>query len=277
MKAQEIELWAREKIDAVRSNQPVEDSRVELKASWIDPDKAAPRLAAHANSARGEAILWIIGVDETKQALTNVEPRELTNWYTAIQKCFDGFAPALLDSVNFRVDDSTVVALYFDTEHGAPYVIKYGKAGGGYPQFVVPWREGTGLRAARREDLLRILVPIRRLSSLINELDFNLAIARKCAASTSPDTSWGALFHDSEFNKAVGDGAFAEIIYDVRRLVYDAYIAMGRANQVISGALNTPLTGSQRGSLFNTARTEVINSLAPIEAAYKSLSGSLQK
>ncbi len=277
MKAQEIELWAREKITAVLSNQPVEDSRIELKTSWIEPDKAAPRLAAQANAARGEPILWIIGVDEKKRALTNVEPRELTSWYESVQKYFDGFAPVLLDNVNFKFEGSAVAALYFDTEHGAPFVVKYAKPGEGYPQFVVPWRGSTGLRAAKREDLLRILVPILRLSALINELDFNMAIARKCAEAGQSDTSWGALFREAEFSKAMGEGALSTLADDARQLVYDAYIITSRANQVISGALNTPLVGSQRGSLFNTARQQVIDSLAPIGAAYQALVGSVKK
>ena len=173
MTAQEVELRVIEIVTAVLSGQPVEDSKVELKSSWLDPRKAADRLAAHANAARGVPILWVIGVDENNKRLANVDTSELASWYKAVEQFFDDFAPRLVD-VNVRVKNDTVVGLYFETEHGAPYVVK--NSTGGYPQFIVPWREGTGLRAARREDLLRILVPIRRLSALIDELEFNLAI-----------------------------------------------------------------------------------------------------
>ena len=61
-------------------------------------------------------------------------------------------------------------------ERGAPFVVKGTK--GSYPEFVVPWREGTALRAARRDDLLKILVPIRRFSALMDELEYNLALVQ---------------------------------------------------------------------------------------------------
>ena len=57
MKPQEIELWARDIIESVLNGQPVEDSRVELKAEWLEAEKAAPRLGGHANASRGENIL----------------------------------------------------------------------------------------------------------------------------------------------------------------------------------------------------------------------------
>jgi hypothetical protein len=47
----EIEAWALRVIDSVKAGAPNEDSRVELKREWIEPKKAARRLAAHANAA----------------------------------------------------------------------------------------------------------------------------------------------------------------------------------------------------------------------------------
>ena len=43
MKLHQIESWALDIVDRVQSGQPVEDSRVELKAEWIDPVKAFDR------------------------------------------------------------------------------------------------------------------------------------------------------------------------------------------------------------------------------------------
>jgi hypothetical protein len=65
--------------------------------------------------------------------------------------------------VNLLVDGHPVVALFFGTER-APFVVK--NPGGGYPQFVVPWREGTLLRAAKRDELLRILSPLQRMPDI---------------------------------------------------------------------------------------------------------------
>ena len=58
----------------------------------------------------------------------------------------------------------TVVALYFETEKYAPFVVTNPQ--GGYPEFSMPWRDGTRLRAARREDLLRVLLPTIKLPSI---------------------------------------------------------------------------------------------------------------
>ncbi len=165
MTAQEIELLAREIISAVLSSQKVEDSRIELKASWPDAEKAAHRLAGHANASRDAPILWLIGVDEKSCSVSSVNAVEKANWYKSVEKYFDGFAPRLLVDVNIRVENSTVVALYFDTEHESPYVVK-NKTGGSYPEHAVPWREGTRIRAARRDELLQILAPIQKVPVL---------------------------------------------------------------------------------------------------------------
>lgn len=49
MRKTDIEFWALSIIERVEKGQPVEDSRVELKGDWIDPKKAARRIAGHAN------------------------------------------------------------------------------------------------------------------------------------------------------------------------------------------------------------------------------------
>lgn len=164
MRAQELELWVREVVDAVLAGQPVEDSRVELKATWIEPDKAARRLGGHANDSRGEPMLWIIGVDERNRKVTGVDPLEFESWFKQVQRCFDGMAPQLIRHVNVRVGAETVVGLYFETEQYAPFLVKNPE--GGYPQFTMPWREGTSTRAARREDVLRVLLPIVKLPDI---------------------------------------------------------------------------------------------------------------
>ena len=47
-------------IDRVTAGRPVEDSRVELKAKWPDPVKAARQIGAHANASCGEGFLAVI-------------------------------------------------------------------------------------------------------------------------------------------------------------------------------------------------------------------------
>jgi hypothetical protein len=266
MKAQEVEQWAREIVSAVVSNRRVEDSRVELKSVWPDAYRAAGRLAGHANSARGMPILWLIGVDEKNHTLTNVDPVELASWYDSVQKSFDGFAPRLLIDVNVRFDSDVVVALYFETEREAPYVVK--NSTGGYPDFIVPWREGTRLRAARRDELLRIFVPIRRFSSLIDELEFNRQVAHAIAVDNE---AWGTPFREAEFHKALADAAISTLPDDLRNALTHAYVVMGRANLLVTGAVTSLLLPNARAQQISAARRAVKESQPSIEGALAAL------
>jgi hypothetical protein len=240
---QELEIWVREILEAVLVNQRIEDSRVELKSSWLDARKAADRLAAHANAARGTSILWLIGVDEEKCKLVDADPVELSNWLQSVESFFDGFAPRLLIDANFRIEGNSVVALYFETHQGAPFVVK--GTDGSYPEFVVPWREGTRLRAARRDDLLRILVPIRRFEALIDELKFNLEVAQ--TAKTIGHL--GALFREDEFHRALSDDALSSLRGALRKSVTDAYVSINRANHVVKALLAVPSQHRQPSQL----------------------------
>jgi len=266
MTHQEVEIWAREIVEAVLSNQPVEDARVELKSTWPDSRKAADRLAAHANAARGTAILWLIGVDERNRKIMNVDPMELGDWYRSVDSCFDGFAPRLSIDSNIRIAGSTIVALYFETHQGTPFVVK--GATGGYPEFIVPWREGTMLRAASRAQLLTVLVPIRGFSALIEELNYNLEVVHK----TPLISDLGRLFREEAFDKVMNDGALSALSNDERPLITSAYHDMKRSNQLVNAAINDNAVRYQTGDLLNRAWQSVKGCQQPIEAALTVLS-----
>ena len=178
MKPSEIEYWALKIIDQVIAKQPIEDSRVELKNKWIPAEQAARRLAGHANAARGDTILWLVGVDE-ENGVKGAEYKELAEWWSKVQSFFDGDAPFLTD-VNVRHNNNTIVALFFETNR-APYVVKnplFGKEKGEISR-EIPWREGTAVRTATRSDLIRLLVPIvhlPRVEILGGELDCYQAV-----------------------------------------------------------------------------------------------------
>jgi hypothetical protein len=257
---QELELWAQNIISDVLKNQRAEDSRVELKSSWPEPDKAAIGLAAHANAARGTPILWLIGIDEKAQRVSIPDTVELANWFKSVERFFDGDAPRMLLDANVRSGGGTVVALYFETHQGAPFVVK--NPGGGYPQFVVPWREGTSKRAASRYDLLRILIPIRRLSALVEELNFNVEVAN----ATPLIASLGALFRDDEFHQVLRDGALSTLPAKSGKAITDAYISMKRANHLVTAALAVPSQHQQPAQL-ESAWTAVCGCRELIEVA----------
>jgi len=156
----QIESWTLNVIERVESGQPCEDFRVELKSEWIEPHKAARRIAGHANAARGETILWLIGVDEDRGVI-GADTNELANWFSAVVSEFDGLAPAMTDVV-VPVNDKAVVALLFETDR-SPFVVKnpaHGRERGEAVSHELPWREGTRTRTAKRADLIKLLTPL---------------------------------------------------------------------------------------------------------------------
>lgn len=160
MRPLEIEQWVIRVADQVATSAHSEDSLVELKATWPEQAEAARRIAAHANSARGADILWIIGIDE-EHGICGAELNELSNWFAGVRKHFDDVAPDVVD-LNVRIADKTVVALLFRTDR-APYVVRnpnFGKPNGGAISREIPWREGRSTRTATRQDILRLIAPL---------------------------------------------------------------------------------------------------------------------
>lgn len=157
MQVTEIEVWVLSIVDRVDKNQPVEDQRVELKRELPEPAAAARRIAAHANAAGGEQILWIIGLDEN-EGIVGAVKSEVSNWYSQVRSNFDELAPEAT-IIDVPIKDDTLTALLFETTR-APFVVKnpkYGHANGGPVELEVPWREVAATRSARRSDLLRVL------------------------------------------------------------------------------------------------------------------------
>ena len=159
MKKQDIEFWTSQVIERAQTNQQTEDAFVEFKREWIPPAQVARKIAGHANAARGEPILWIIGVDEKTGNVLGADQNDLADWWQGVKSQFESIYPSMVDLI-VHVQDKTVVALYMETDR-APYVIK--NPSGGTINYEVPWREGTSTRTARREDLIKILVPLSRL------------------------------------------------------------------------------------------------------------------
>lgn len=88
----QIEAWALDVVGRVNLGDSVEDSRVELKAAWPDPQKAAGRIAGHANAVRGAEILWLIGVDEAR-GVVGADTNEMATWFPRVEGKFDSLMP----------------------------------------------------------------------------------------------------------------------------------------------------------------------------------------
>jgi hypothetical protein len=174
----EIEYWALGVISAVTSGKRVEDARVELKAKWPDPLRAARRMAGHGNAARGDNILWLIGVDE-QHGVVGVNPADLANWWPATCSHFQGPVP-IVTPITVHYSNVMVLALLIETG-SAPFLVRnpaFGSSSGGPIELEVPWREMTGTRTARHEDLILLLVPRLRLP-VIEVLSASLVGGRK--------------------------------------------------------------------------------------------------
>jgi len=173
----ELEAWALRIVDQVGRQVRIEDTRVELKSDWLDPKRAARRLAGHANAARGSTILWIIGLDETA-GIVGISGADFAIWWGQMQSEFNELAPSVTNLV-VPVQGKEVVALAFDTSR-APLVVKnpaFGSQGGGSVSLEVPWRDGTSTRSATRSDLIRLLEPLLRLPE-ITVLGGNLQVTQ---------------------------------------------------------------------------------------------------
>ena len=157
----ELETWVVGILDRAKAGQPNEDFKIEFKAEWPEEHhRAARRLAGHANAARGDRVLWLIGVDD-KGVVTGAKHEEFTAWWSKVQARFDEVAPTLVRDMNVAFDGHTVVALLFDTDR-APFVVNADQQQGAI-QREIPWREGTKVLTARRQDVIRLLVPLVRL------------------------------------------------------------------------------------------------------------------
>lgn len=183
MKKQEIEFKVLDIIDRLEKGQPIEDDTVELKAEWPrDHFRAARRIAAHANSARGEPIMWLIGIDE-KKGVVGADFEELSIWFAKVRSRFDQLLAPNLISLSVPYNGKTVVALVFETER-SPFVIRIPDSNG-IVTHEVPWREANSTRSARRSDLIKLLYPVQKRPSL-EIIDGKIELQRAIAGMSQP-------------------------------------------------------------------------------------------
>jgi hypothetical protein len=160
VRPQQLEARVIGLVDLVLAGGRIEDDLVECKRQWPDPQQrsSSRQLAGHANKARGEPILWIIGLDENSHALTQLDMVEVADWWAAVASRFDPPAPELEHHLIVHIGEGqAVTALRFLTDR-SPYVILGGGESGSLER-EVPIRDGTRTRSARRDELLRLLIP----------------------------------------------------------------------------------------------------------------------
>ena len=154
---QELEAIIRREVDRFRRDgRGHEDSFMELKRQFPEPQKAARRIAALCNSAHGADAIWIIGVDDSTGEVYELESTELQEWWPNVLKWFDEIAPDMAHIVVHLDNGKPVVGMFFTTDQ-APYVVTV--PAGGRVDREIPWRQGTITRSAHRREVMRMLAP----------------------------------------------------------------------------------------------------------------------
>lgn len=176
MTKQELEALVLAAVDRVLAGKKVEDSLIECKGDWPDPVKVR-QLAAHANRARGEEIVWIIGLDEKTAQLTSPKSVDLADWWSRMGSRFDDHVIPDMWDLKVPVNEKAVVtALVFSTDR-APYVVKVSDAEGRVER-EIPIRDGTRTRSAYRHEIIRLLhtaTPLPSVSLIQSKLSATIS------------------------------------------------------------------------------------------------------
>src|SRR5687768_2802009 len=141
MQTSQLESIVLNAVSQIAAGANPEDDRVEFKRDWPGLDKVR-QLAGAANSADGEYLIYVIGVDEKTGEIVSPSSTDPAIWWQQMRAPFDDdVAPDLERQVNVVVSKGkSVVALLFRTDR-APYVLKL--ANGGKTEREVPIRDAT--------------------------------------------------------------------------------------------------------------------------------------
>lgn len=125
--------------ERAKRSEPIEDFSIELKSEWPESQKAARQIAAHANAASPQKLIWVIGINEKSSTMPGVAALEFSNWWSRVAAQFDGLPPSCSELM-VPFGGVTVVALSFETDR-APYVTRnpsYGQTYGGPVEWEIP-------------------------------------------------------------------------------------------------------------------------------------------
>jgi len=104
------------------------------------------------------------------------------------------------------------------------------------------------------------------IQALIDELEFNLRVGQY----TEPD-NLGCLFLDEQFRRAICEGAIAALKDELKPAILEAYAAVGRANQQISGITMHAPSSDAWANAVNLARKSLKEAAPKIFAASDAL------
>jgi HNH endonuclease len=105
------------------------------------------------------------------------------------------------------------------------------------------------------------------LQALVDELEYN----RTVVDQFSGETSRGALFHESQFLRAIREGMIAILAESLKASILAAYASISRANQHILAEVNQDVKMRYQGTASMNARNAIANAAPMIEAARQEL------
>jgi hypothetical protein len=100
------------------------------------------------------------------------------------------------------------------------------------------------------------------LQALIDELDFNSVVCRFVSSDQQ-----GCLFLDDQFRRATREGAVAILKESLRRSIIEAYVAMSRANQLVTAATSMPRDSNSWAEGSKVASNAIIETKPKIKEA----------
>jgi hypothetical protein len=154
----QIEIRALQALERLEKGMFSEDSLIELKRELSDPCKVARRIAGHCNAARGETVIWIVGVDE-KKGIVEWNAPDFAEYMPQVWSYFQCDPPEF-NAVSLEFSGKHCMALGFYSAR-PPYLVKnpaFGKEPGHVIESEIPWRDGTKVRTARRDEVMRLLM-----------------------------------------------------------------------------------------------------------------------
>lgn len=172
MRALDLETRVISAVERIRAGEQVENDLIECKRDWPTEDKAR-QLAGSLNRANGDPVIYIVGVDDRTGDVHPLSNTDVLDWWSQMETRFDQLPPEMVRQISVPVGNrgEHVVAIAFASDR-APYLVKTGSA---KPSLEIPIREGTGTRTARRDELLRLLIPAATVpNAMILTADLNI-------------------------------------------------------------------------------------------------------
>ncbi len=108
----------------------------------------------------------MVGLDPKATEIQGASQEEVANWWPRVQRFFThGHVPQVHDVNCPGHDGKTLVALDFRTDQ-PPYMVNVKGGDTGWIDDVIPWRDGSGTRTARRLEVLQLVLPEAQLPQI---------------------------------------------------------------------------------------------------------------